>query len=270
MQFINQALDWIVSMLLWPFSSLPPVWGLVAISVVMGVLLLLVYGKVSNQKAIKDAKRKIYANLLESVLFRRDIRTSLKAQARMFLQGGRYFALAVPPILILAIPCVLVLAQLNVRFGYQPLVPGKPAIVSLAIDQKKSVMAVTLGEDSAFEASPPVRVEGEGEVFWKISPKNAEKADLKISIDQQVLQAPLAVGVKPGPIYAEVHDSWWMQLLYPTPPEMAVPASLSSLKVAYQEHKYNFLGLHLHWLIVFLLVSIVAGLVGSKLFGVEI
>ena len=54
-------------------SVLGDAWSLVLISVILGVILVLIYGKISFQKKVAQTKRGIAGNIIESVLFSQSI-----------------------------------------------------------------------------------------------------------------------------------------------------------------------------------------------------
>ena len=105
--FFNAVATWFFDLLLWPFGNMAPVWGLLFVSALSGILLLLVYGRISNQAAIRRTKKKIGGLMLEAVLYRRDLAVSLRAQARMFGQAFVYLGYALPPLVILMAPCLI-------------------------------------------------------------------------------------------------------------------------------------------------------------------
>ena len=51
------------------FSWAPPVVGLAVLAALVGVAMLWVFGKTSNQARMKQVKRKVYASLLELRVF---------------------------------------------------------------------------------------------------------------------------------------------------------------------------------------------------------
>ncbi len=160
--YFNAALVALMDAALWPFQGLSRLWGLLAVSLISGVILLLIYGRISNQDGIRRIKKKIGASLLEAVLYRHDLRTSLKAQGRMFVYGFVYFAYAVPPILILMVPCVLILAQLNLRYNSAGLPPGTPAILRVKVDNPNYLDSIALQAGGDAEVTPRLRIPADG------------------------------------------------------------------------------------------------------------
>ena len=69
MDIVNSALRWCLEFVLAPFAGFHPLVSLVPLAVLTGVAMLWVFAKVSDQKVIRRAKKKMEAYLLELRLF---------------------------------------------------------------------------------------------------------------------------------------------------------------------------------------------------------
>jgi len=271
--FINRAFTTLFDYILAPFDLLPPFWALTLFSAVIGIIFLLMYGKVSNQAGLKNVKRQIYSYVLESILFKNDLRLSLKAQGKMFVGGLRYFSLAFPPIIILAIPCILILAQLNLRYSHRPLQAGEHAIVKVTLNSDTSLFETNLTASEGATLTPPLRDLNDDSISWRVGvPTTATKVPLMtLSVSETSFQKPLLVNTSTTKIPTEASTSWWWQFFYPGD---SIPESLkdlvSAITITYPEQDLSIAGTTFNWLLVFAVVSIVAGLVGSKYLKVEI
>src|SRR5215831_18996222 len=87
--------------------------GLVIISLLAGVLMLLVFRAASNPRAIRKAKRRVGAHLLESRLFGDEPRIVLRAQYRLLVANARYIGTVIVPCFAVAIPFILVFPHLE-------------------------------------------------------------------------------------------------------------------------------------------------------------
>ena len=270
---LNNAFSVITDILLVPFTGLAPVWGLVFISVLSGIALIFIYGFVSNQKAIKSVKRKISASILEVILYRHDIGLCLKAQGRMLLYAVQYFALALPPLLILMIPCIFILAQLNLRYEARALMPGEKIIVSAKVSDEKNLFESRITAGSGLEVTEPVRIPTAGEIVWRLEVK--EDAEQKVSIKTGLNTTPLEnlvhIGKYRGPIFTFSSASWLWSLLYPSSHKIDPSKyGISEISFSYPKAEHALFGLNLHWIIIFFIVSLMSGLVASRFLNVEI
>ena len=172
---VNSGASLLVGLLLRPFLGFSPFLGLFVVSALAGVVLLYLYGKVSAQKKIRALKRQIFANLQEVVLFRHDIGIMLRAQGRLFKCSALYFAYAFPALIVLMIPCLLVLAQLNLYFGVRTLQPGETALLKIKLSSPAKIREVSLETSQNLEVSPAVRSPADGEVAWRLKALEYER-----------------------------------------------------------------------------------------------
>lgn len=245
--------------------------ALLLISVVSGVLLLLIYGRISSQRALRNVKRAIAADIIEAFLFRHSLATSLRAQGRAFLHGGKYFLLAVPPIVVLAVPCIIVLAQLNAFYGARPLKVGEQALLAAdftGIDPQQ----VRIEAPEGVQLSPPVRIPSQGAAFWRIEGQVPGSHRVALVVGDKRYEKTVVVGAEQdGRIMAVESAHWFESLLFPGELRL-VPGqdTLQKLTLRYPEGELELLGLQLHWLVVFFVVSLLSGLLAAKIFHIEI
>ena len=96
METFNNAIDGFLKLLI---GWAPPVLGLTLLSAVIGVAMLWVVGKTSNQARMKEVKRKVYAALLELRVFADEPAVTWRAQKMLFASNMRYMGLALVPAL---------------------------------------------------------------------------------------------------------------------------------------------------------------------------
>ena len=275
MESFNSLITTLFSLLLTPLAGLKALWGLLAISIVAGIILVYIYGKISNQAALKRVKKRITAGIYESVLFRHDLPTSLRAQGGMLLGGVRYFGLAVPPLIVLLIPSLVILAQLNLRYGARSLQPGEHAVITVNLANEDALFSTELSaQDATVQVTPPLRDLDAQSISWRVDASKAQAtspATLALAVNGVQVNEPLFTGQQPAVLPTAQHTSPWWQLLYPgasLPQELR--SQVRSITVTYPEQELSVAGITVHWLLLFVVVSIVAGLVASKAIGIEV
>lgn len=276
MESINSLITVLFSFILKPFAELQALWGILAVSIVTGIILVFIYGKISNQAALKRVKKRITAGIYESVLFRHDLPTTLRAQGGMLLCGVRYFALAVPPLIVLLIPSLVILAQLNLRYGARALQLGEHAIVTVNLANEDALFLTELiAKDTTVQVTPPLRDLDAQSVSWRVEATQTQAttspATLILAVNGLQVHEPLFTGQQPSVLPTAKHTSPWWQLLYPGASlAQELRSQVRSITVTYPEQELSIAGITVHWLLLFVLVSIAAGLVASKAIGIEV
>ena len=167
---INVVLTPVFDVICWPFRALAPMWALTAISLASGVLLVWLFGKTSDQTRIRAIRDRIRGNLIGVRLFQHDIGVVLSLQGRIFGDTFRFMGLALIPMLIMMVPVVMIMTQLNMRFAVRPLDVGETILVkALVRDAAALDREVALDvPDGVTVETPPVRIRSTREIVWRL------------------------------------------------------------------------------------------------------
>lgn len=275
MGVVNLVAAKIVDILVLPFRGLSPWFAMIFVSLATAFLMLWIFKLTSNQERIKKAKNAIKAHLLELRLFKDDMRISLRAQGKILKANLTYVTANLKPMLVMIVPIILVLAQLNLWFGAAALKPGEQALVKVGLDKAKDPLAIEIGlEPSAGIAveTPGVRVPDEHEIAWRIRALADGPATLTFTVAGRTIVKPVAVGgralAKVSPL--TVDRSVFRQLLYPGEKPLPGDAPLRSIEILYQAKNLSFFGLSVNWLIAYFILSIIFGFAFKGIFKVEI
>ena len=98
------------------------------LSAIVGVVFIYIFKVTSNQKGIRLTKDRIAASFLEVRLFKDDLGQMMRAQGRIFTSGFRYMGHAFKPLLFMMIPFFVIAIQINMWYGFEPLVPDSQDI----------------------------------------------------------------------------------------------------------------------------------------------
>src|SRR5205085_10252611 len=116
-----------------PIAYLPGWLSATIVAGVTGVLLLVAYKYTSNQRAIKRARAGIKANLLALKLFKDSPLVAMRAQGAILGGAARLLVLSIVPMLVMAVPVILVLAQLSLWYQARPLDVGEEALLTVRL-----------------------------------------------------------------------------------------------------------------------------------------
>jgi hypothetical protein len=275
MWVFNSILGKIFELILFPFRGMSPWVSMTLISFLTAFLMLFVFRLTSNQKGIKQVKNKIKAHLLEFRLFKDSLSLSLRAQANILRYNLRYIGYSAKPLLVMIIPLVLILIQLNLWFGHQALSPGEKTILKVKLQAAQNPLAA----DIALELSAgldvetlPLRIEKEGEIDWRLQAREKGIHELALTVNGQKLTKKVYVGQvsldKISPV--KVQGNFIDELFNPGEAPLPKGLPLKSIEVAYPSRKMSLFGWHLHWLIAYFALSIVFAFAFKGLFRVEI
>ena len=272
MDYFNLALTTLFDMLLYPFRRVHPMGGLTVISVLTGIGMVWLFGKVSNQKKIHRVKTRIKAHLLEMWIFRDNLKVVFRAQGRTLLNTGRYALCSLRALAVIIIPVVLIMIQLQARYGYEPLKPGESTIVRIRYKDAVTLTAM----DATLEASPAVvvetpalRIPETGELCYRASVIEPGVHKLTVASADMHVEKTICAG-EGGRTMSSMRPGKWLDRLF-HPIEPAMPAGLlESIEVGYDSRRISWLGMDFHWIWAFFILSIVAGFSLKRAFGVEV
>jgi hypothetical protein len=275
MGIVNLVFGRIVDVILLPFREASPWFGMAAVSLLTALLMLEVYKLTSNQAAIRGAKDKIKAHLLELRLFKDSMPVTLRAQAAILKANLSYLAANLKPLLVMIVPLVLILAQLSLWFDRAPLGLGEETLVKVGLgkDADPVSLPMELEVSPGLEiTSPAVRIPDEHEVAWRFKATAAGPGHLTLRVGGLTLVKSVVVGGKPLTKVSSLasRGSLLKQVLYPG--EGAIPAGtpVRSIEILYPLKSLNAFGLRVHWLVAYLILSIAFGFGFKGVLKVEI
>ena len=245
-----------------PISVLPGWLSATLVAIATGVGMLAMFKNTSNQRAIKQVRRNIRANLLAVKLFKDNIAVGLRAQVNILVNALRLLIFAIVPMLVMFVPMCLLLGQLALWYQARPLRAGEETVVTVKLngDTGSSMNAVELVANDAIEViSGPVRIASQREVCWTIKPRTVGCHRLAFQIDGQVIEKELACS--DGFMRVSVRrPEWdWSQiLLHPREAPFPPGAPIQSIEIEYPERSSWINGTD-WWIAYWFVVSMVAG-----------
>ena len=275
MWVFNSIFGKIFEIVFFPFKSMTPWIGMIFISFLTALLMLCVFRFTSHQQGIKQVKNKIKAHLLEIRLFKDSLYVSLRAQGNILRYNLKYIGYSIKPLLVMIIPLILILLQLNLWFGYQSLTPGQEVILKVEVDEDLSLLDTEFLIESSSGLvieTPPLRIEEKREVNWKLFAKETGIHELSMTVNGHRIVKKVAVAQKPlskiSPV--KIRRNFMAELF--NPGEAPLPANhpIKSLEIKYPLNYMSLFGWRIHWLIVYFALSIIFGFAFKGVFKVEI
>ena len=232
--------------------------GLAVVSALAGVGMLWLFGRTSNQAAIRRTKRRLQAHLLELRLFGDEPSLIWKAQAGLLAYNAKYIALMLVPVAILSVPMVLLLMHLESFYGMRPLPVGEEAIVT--VQMRGALEAKLEAPEGIAVETPGVRVPSEQQVSWRIRPVKEGSGALRVVTPEGAFEKQIAAGGGWRYVSDRRVSSAWDLVWHPA--EKRLPGGrVEWIEVRYPPAEVAWLGLETHWLVWFLVFSMAAALV---------
>ncbi|MDD5557227.1 MAG: hypothetical protein PHN82_08265 [bacterium] len=254
-------------LLLLPFRGLPPAWGVGFLSLLAAALVLWIYGKVSDQRAIRRIKKRVQGHFLGIYLFRDDPAQVLRSLARVFAGSFRYVGYSLVPLAVVIVPLLLACVQMELRYGRRPLLPGERVIVSAAVSGRRA--PVLRASPGLAVETPAVRIGG-GEFAWRVRAVAAGDGAVELEAGGATVGMDVPVGPGARRIYpVRSKGSPLRALLSPGLAPIADGAPVEWIRVRFPSASVRLWRIDLHWSIAFFLLAIVFGLALKPVFGVD-
>jgi len=273
MTYLNAFADLFVGTLLQQFTRPWP--GLVAAALATSIVMLLIIRRVSSPWAIRRAKDRLIARVLELVLFRHDAQISFTAGGRILAANLAYLQTLLRPLAISAIPCVLILSQLSCWYAWRPLEVGEAAVVEVKLRDGYPV----LDQPVALSVPTYVHIETEGvrvptnaEVAWRLRAvhEGSDSVGVKVGDEEMVIKK-LVVGENLQKVSARrSRRGLWEALLYPGERPIDSNSSIVEIKVRYPQRILYLGNTEVDWVLAFVILTMIFGLLLKRPLRVQL
>ena len=180
-----------------------PLLLVLALSVVIGFLMVVVFRYTSDQKAIGRAKDQLKAHLLAVRLFQDQLPVVMRAYGRIFRGTGRYLRLAFLPFLISLLPITFLIIQVDRYLGSTPLNTAQPFLVEAKVSDADVLNGVELQLPAGLKASAPaVHIPKDKEVVWRVVAERDGQYDIQVAASGQTVSKHVVVSHGIGTAFA--------------------------------------------------------------------
>jgi uncharacterized membrane protein (DUF106 family) len=274
MQAANAFMTKLFDLILGPFSTLAPVWGLLVVSVVTGIVMVVIFKYTSNQSAIRRTKDRISAYFMEIRLFKDDLGLMLDAQKRILRANLTYMKYSVMPMLVMIVPVVLILAQLGIRYASRPLRVGESVLVKARLSEGVSLestpISVEVGDGLGLE-TPVMRLPAEHEINFRIRALGEGEHPLALLVGGDRIDTTIAVSNQVMRTYPErTKPNFMNRLLFPGQLPLPSASAVEAMDIGFPVQSVRIFGWNVNWLVLFFIASVVAGYSLKGVFKVEV
>ena len=249
-----------------------PLAIVVVVSLVVGLLMVVLFGYTSDQKAIKVAKDHLKAHLLAVRLFRDQLPVVAGSYAKILRGTGRYLRLAFMPLLYVIIPITVLIVQLDRCLGSTAIQMGAPFLLTVRTDGAEAMnrLALELPSEIAMTA-PPVHVAAENEVVWRLAASREGDYEIKIAAGADSITKNVRVSSELVRVSAvRLRGHFWERLFTSGEPALPANSAVESAAISYPERNIEIAGYEINWIVLFFVLSMIAGYLFKELLGIQI
>jgi len=248
-----------------------PLLLVLAISIVIGLLMVIVFRYTSDQKAIGRAKDRLKAHLLAVRLFQDQLPVVMRAYGRILRGTGSYLRLAFTPFLIAILPITFLIVQLDHYFGWLPLRPAQTFLVEARVEEHAASEVELQLPSELVSSAPAVHIPKDKEVVWRLVAQRVGQYDIHIAaagqtVSKQVVVSPGLARVSP----VRLRGNFWGRMFTSGEPAVAENSPIQSIAITYPPRVINFAWMEWNWIVLFFVVSLIAGFIFKSVLGIQV
>ncbi|RPJ42725.1 MAG: hypothetical protein EHM19_10000, partial [Candidatus Latescibacterota bacterium] len=254
---VTAAFDGLIGL----FGAFHPLVGLLVVSVLTGAVMLVIFRYTSNQKGIARAKDHIMAHILEVRLFQDDLRLQLASQRKILAANLRYMRYALAPMIVMLIPVLVILIQLDVRYARRPFLPGETTVLRAEVAEGTDLASVRLELPAGVALeTEALRVPDRSEVDWRLRVEREGAHEIAVEAGGERAIKRLEAGPRLVKL-ADERKPGGLLGVWENPAESPLPrdSRFRSIAIDYPDRDLRLFGFGAHWLVVFFVVSVLFG-----------
>jgi uncharacterized membrane protein (DUF106 family) len=249
-----------------------PLAIVVVVSIVIGLLMVVVFGYTSNQKAIKIAKDQLKAHLLAVRLFQDQLHVVVGSYGHILRGTGRYLKLAFMPLLYVIIPIAFLIVQLDRYLGSTGIPASAPFLLTAQVRNSDILNDISLDLPSEITmTAPAVHVPAAHEIVWRLASSKVGDYEIKLSAAGQSVTKTLHVSTELARISpVRLRGHFWERLF--SSAESAIPENspIESVAINYPARNIDIAGYEMNWIWLFFILSMIAGFIFKELLGIQV
>ncbi len=249
-----------------------PLAIVVVVSLVVGLLMVVLFGYTSDQKAIGIAKDQLKAHLLAVRLYRDQIPVVMGSYGEILRGTGRYLKLAFKPLLYVIIPITLLIVQIDRYLGATPIPPNTPFLLTVHTTGGDALNDATLGLPTEITmTAPPVHVPSTNEIIWRLAGSKEGKYEVKIVAGGESAAKAVCVGSDlPRISTVRLRGHFWERMFSSAEPALPENSPIESISINYPDRNIEIAGYGVNWIWLFFILSMIAGFIFKELLGIQI
>jgi uncharacterized membrane protein (DUF106 family) len=249
-----------------------PLSIVIIVSLIVGLVMVVLFGYTSDQKAIGIAKDQLKAHLLAVRLYRDQIPVVMGSYGKILRGTGRYLKLAFKPLLYVIVPITLLMVQIDRYLGQTPLPTNAPFLLTVHTSSGDRLNDVTLDVPPEVTiTAPPVHILASNDVVWRLAGSKDGKYDLNLVAGGQTVTKTVALGNDvPRISTIRLRGQFWERMFSSAEPALPASSPIESISINYPDRNIDIAGYGMNWIWMFFILSMVAGFIFKELLGIKI
>lgn len=245
---------------------------LLLLSIVTGLVMIVLFGYLSDQKAVRVAKDQLRAQLLAVRLFQDQPQVVVRAYGRILTGTGRYLKVSFKPLAVIILPMVALLLYGDRYLGSLPFQTNQPILLKARLEKPEGLDNISLRLPAGLaESAPPVHIADNNEVDWRLVASAEGNYEVSVLAEGQELGKQVVVSKNLTHLSeCRLRDHFWQRLLDCAEPALPANSPVRLLAVNYPARDIDLGPWAANWLVVFFVVSLAAALLFKFILGIEI
>ncbi len=181
-------------------------------------------------------------------------------------------AIGAVPFLIAILPITFLIVQFDRYFGWMPLRPAQTFLIEARVNDPAAANEVELQlPPELVSSAPAVHIPKDNEVVWRVAAQREGQYDIQIAsagqtLSKQVVVSPGLARVSP----VRLRGRFWERMFTSGEPALAENSPIESIAITYPPRVINFAWMEWNWIVLFFVVSLIAGFIFKSVLGIQV
>lgn len=255
-----------------PIASNHALLFLLVLSVLTGLVMIVLFGRLSDQKAVRYAKDQLRAQLLAVRLFQDQPQVVVRAYGRILTGTGRYLRVSFKPLVIIIVPMIVLLIYGDRYLGSLPFQTNQPILFKAQLDQPGALDDVALRLPPGLsESAPALHIAGDNEVDWRLVASADGNYTVQLLARGRQVDKTVVVSSNLAHLSeCRMRGHLWRRLLDCAEPALPASSPVRLLAVNYPARDFDLGPWTTNWLVIYFVVSLAAAVLFKFILGIEI
>jgi len=242
------------------------------LSIITGLVMIILFGYLSDQNAVRRAKDQLRAQLLAVRLFQDQPQVVVRAYGRILTGTGRYLRVSFKPLAVIILPMIALLIYGDRYLGSLPFQTNQPILLKARLDKPEGLENISLRLPAGLaESAPAVHIADDNEVDWRLVASAEGNYTVNVLAEGQELGKQVVVSNNLTHLSeCRLRGNLWQRLLDCAEPALPANAPVRLMAVNYPARDIDLGPWATNWLVVFFVVSLAAALLFKFILGIEI